>query len=154
MVETAHSLMHENGKKRDEDSEDGLELSPFWGIEKGAVLQEARCFNDSQLDTRRCQQVCTSLMHSIYWTAHFSFTAVTQVITKLLYLCNQGDSFTKVLKTSFRPVFNTIFLEWDHNWRISLDHQFYRRKLQKYFLLSQSSSSQRTLTFVVWFTLL
>ena len=66
MVETAHSLMPENGKKRDEDSEDGLELSPFWGIEKGAVLQEARCFNDSQLDTRRCQQVCTSLMHSIY----------------------------------------------------------------------------------------
>eukprot|EP00982_Pelagococcus_subviridis_P000311 2435-Pelagococcus_subviridis.AAC.5 len=56
MVETAHSLMPENGKKRDEDSEDGLELSPFWGIEKGAVLQEARCFNDSQLDTRRCQQ--------------------------------------------------------------------------------------------------
>jgi len=38
------------------------------------VLQEARCFNDSQLDPRRCQQV----------------------ITKLLYLVNQGDTFTKV----------------------------------------------------------
>ena len=31
--------------------------SPFWAIEKGAVLQEARCFNDNQISTRRCQQV-------------------------------------------------------------------------------------------------
>jgi hypothetical protein len=27
------------------------------GIEKGAVLQEARVFNDPQLDARRCSQV-------------------------------------------------------------------------------------------------
>jgi hypothetical protein len=33
------------------------DVSPFWGIEKAAVLQEARCFNDSQLDARKCQQV-------------------------------------------------------------------------------------------------
>lgn len=44
------------------------------GIEKGAVLQEARVFNDAQVDPRRC----------------------SQVITKLLYLLNQGESFTKV----------------------------------------------------------
>jgi len=31
--------------------------SPFLGIEKGAVLQEARVFNDPQLDARRCSQV-------------------------------------------------------------------------------------------------
>ncbi|KAB5561312.1 hypothetical protein DKX38_006269 [Salix brachista] len=53
------------------------EYSPFLGIEKGAVLQEARVFNDPQLDPRRC----------------------SQVITKLLYLLNQGDSFTKVEAT-------------------------------------------------------
>lgn len=37
------------------------EYSPFLGIEKGAVLQEARVFNDPQLDSRRCSQVflCT-----------------------------------------------------------------------------------------------
>ncbi len=51
-----------------------MEYSPFYGIEKGAVLQEARCFNDSHVDPRRCQQV----------------------ITKLLYLLTQGESFTKV----------------------------------------------------------
>ena len=33
------------------------EYSPFYGIEKGAVLQEARIFNDSHVDARRCQQV-------------------------------------------------------------------------------------------------
>ena len=33
------------------------EYSPFYGIEKGAVLQESRIFNDPQPDPRRCQQV-------------------------------------------------------------------------------------------------
>ena len=40
------------------------EYSPFYGIEKGAVLQEARIFNDSQVDARRCQQVRNCLC---YW---------------------------------------------------------------------------------------
>jgi len=61
-------------KKRDEDFLLQDEHSPFWAIEKGAVLQEARCFNDTQLSTRKCQQV----------------------ITKLLYLYNQGERFTAV----------------------------------------------------------
>lgn len=55
------------------------EYSPFLGIEKGAVLQEARVFNDPQLDARRC----------------------SQVITKLLYLLNQGETFTKVMLLSY-----------------------------------------------------
>jgi|TARA_B110000977_G_scaffold1164_1_gene1680 coatomer protein complex subunit gamma len=74
MADSQHGVAPDGTKKRDEDSDDGMEFSPFWGIEKGAVLQEARCFNDSQLDARRCQQV----------------------ITKLLYLLNQGETFTKV----------------------------------------------------------
>ncbi|KAM7253442.1 hypothetical protein ACFE04_021596 [Oxalis oulophora] len=63
--------------KKDDDRDDEAEYSPFMGIEKGAVLQEARVFNDPQLDARRC----------------------SQVITKLLYLLNQGESFTKVEAT-------------------------------------------------------
>ncbi|XP_030525099.1 coatomer subunit gamma isoform X2 [Rhodamnia argentea] len=62
--------------KKDDDDEEA-EYSPFLGIEKGAVLQEARVFNDPQLDPRRC----------------------SQVITKLLYLLNQGETFTKVEAT-------------------------------------------------------
>ncbi|GAX76799.1 hypothetical protein CEUSTIGMA_g4245.t1 [Chlamydomonas eustigma] len=60
-------------KSKDEDREEETEFSPFYGIDKGAVLQEARCFNDPQPDARKCQQV----------------------ITKLLYLLNQGETFTK-----------------------------------------------------------
>ncbi|XP_031115794.1 coatomer subunit gamma-2-like [Ipomoea triloba] len=63
--------------KKDDDRDDEMDYSPFMGIEKGAVLQEARVFNDPQLDARRC--------------AH--------VITKLLYLLNQGEAFTKVEAT-------------------------------------------------------
>ncbi|OVA04518.1 Clathrin/coatomer adaptor [Macleaya cordata] len=63
--------------KKDDDRDDEAEYSPFLGIEKGAVLQEARVFHDPQLDPRRC----------------------SQVITKLLYLLNQGESFTKVEAT-------------------------------------------------------
>lgn len=40
---------------------------------QGAVLQEARIFNDNHVDPRRCQQV----------------------ITKLLYLLTQGETLTK-----------------------------------------------------------
>ncbi|EEC74799.1 hypothetical protein OsI_10600 [Oryza sativa Indica Group] len=62
--------------KKDDDDED-VEYSPFYGIEKGAVLQEARAFHDPQLDARKC----------------------SQVITKLLYLLNQGETFTKIEAT-------------------------------------------------------
>lgn len=34
-----------------------VEYSPFYGIEKGAVLQDARIFHDRDLDPRRCSQV-------------------------------------------------------------------------------------------------
>ncbi|KAL3722526.1 hypothetical protein ACJRO7_034838 [Eucalyptus globulus] len=63
--------------KKDDDRDEEAEYSPFLGIEKGAVLQEARVFHDPQLDPRRC----------------------SQVITKLLYLLNQGETFTKVEAT-------------------------------------------------------
>lgn len=131
------------------------EFSPFYGIDKGAVLQEARCFNDPQIDARKCQQVCVAcvpacllapliiiithmlatqqegirvvyasvcvcvccqhqlpqgkrtraspvsaactpppplLRKSLTLTAHL----LMQVITKLLYLLGQGETFTKV----------------------------------------------------------
>ncbi|CAA0807613.1 Coatomer subunit gamma [Striga hermonthica] len=63
--------------KKDDDRDEEADYSPFLGIEKGAVLQEARVFNDPQLDARRC----------------------SQVITKLLYLLNQGETFTKIEAT-------------------------------------------------------
>jgi coatomer protein complex subunit gamma len=60
--------------KKDEDSE---EQSPFGGVDKSTLLQEVRCFNDAQLNSRKC---CT-------------------VITKLLYLLSQGEKFTSTEST-------------------------------------------------------
>ncbi|KAK9828275.1 hypothetical protein WJX74_006878 [Apatococcus lobatus] len=61
------------GDKKEEDRDEETEFSPFFGIEKGLVLQEARIFNSPQIDARKCQQV----------------------ITKLLYLLCQGETFSK-----------------------------------------------------------
>ena len=36
------------------------------GIEKGSVLQEARVFNDPQLDARRCSQVCVVNLKDVF----------------------------------------------------------------------------------------
>ncbi|KAL6221108.1 hypothetical protein ACLB2K_008860 [Fragaria x ananassa] len=64
--------------RKDEDGDYEECHSLFWRIEKGAVLQEARVFfNDAQLDSRRCYLV----------------------ITKLLYLLNRGETFTKIVTT-------------------------------------------------------
>ena len=41
-----------------EEFEDGEgDYNPFLGVDKGAVLQEARIFHEAQLDVKRCQQV-------------------------------------------------------------------------------------------------
>jgi hypothetical protein len=45
------------GEKKNEEDGEETEYSPFYGIDKGAVLQEARCFNAPQVDARKCQQV-------------------------------------------------------------------------------------------------
>ncbi|OUS41920.1 adaptin N terminal region-domain-containing protein [Ostreococcus tauri] len=74
-------------KKRDEDSYQD-DRSPFWAIEKGAVLQEARCFNDNQISTRRCQQVITKLLYLYNQGQHFTTTEATEVffsVTKLFH---------------------------------------------------------------------
>ena len=101
------------------------EYSPFLGIEKGAVLQEARVFNDPQLDARRCSQVFIYLLilsYIIYFVfvALFSSRFLTlcmfvicffQVITKLLYLLNQGETFTKVKSFASAPPPPNLFLK-------------------------------------------
>jgi len=75
MAATAQNPMEplRGDEKKDDEYEDELEFSPFYGIEKGLVLQETRVFNEAHVDPRKCQQV----------------------ITKLLYLLTQGESFTK-----------------------------------------------------------
>ena len=55
-------------EKKDEDEV----YHPFQGLQKSAVLQDCRCFNDRELNPRRC---CA-------------------IITKILWLLSQGDKLT------------------------------------------------------------
>lgn len=69
-------------KMKDED----LILSPFDGIEKGAVIQECRIFNDLQLNTQRCEQVLVRLLYLVGQGDHLSSEEATLVffsVTKL-----------------------------------------------------------------------
>jgi len=64
--------MENRRKDKDEDEYEEM-YSPFYGIEKGAVLQEVRLFNEPQPSSRGC----------------------AQIISKLLYLQNQGEVYSK-----------------------------------------------------------
>ena len=69
-------------KMKDED----IIISPFDGIEKGAVLQECRIFNDIQLNTSRCEQVLVRLLYLVGQGDHLSSEEATIVffsVTKL-----------------------------------------------------------------------
>lgn len=61
-----------HGLKRDKkDEEDGGSGNPFHNLEKTTVLQEARTFNETPVNPRKC----------------------THILTKILYLINQGEHF-------------------------------------------------------------
>jgi len=60
-------------EKKDEDEG----YSPFHGLQKSAVLQECRCFNDREINARRC----------------------ITILTKILWLLSQGDKLTRLETT-------------------------------------------------------
>jgi len=60
-------------EKKDEDEV----YSPFQGLQKSAVLQDSRCFNDREINPRRC----------------------IAIITKILWLLAQGDRLTPLETT-------------------------------------------------------
>ena len=60
-------------KEKDEDEA----YSPFAGLQKAAVLQEGRCFNDREINPRKC----------------------IGILTKILWLLSQGDKLTRTETT-------------------------------------------------------
>eukprot|EP00941_MAST-03F_sp_MAST-3F-sp1_P004176 g4176.t1 len=86
--------MREKLKMKDED----LEFSPFDGIEKAAVLQNARKFSDSKFVTSEPQRCC-------------------HVITELLYLLYHGDRFTKAETSDVFFGVTKLFQSLDPNLR-------------------------------------
>ncbi|KAG0496216.1 hypothetical protein HPP92_000907 [Vanilla planifolia] len=68
---------------------------PHFGHRKGCSFTGGQGFNDPQLDARRC----------------------SQVITKLLYLLNQGDTFTKIEATEVFFAVTKLFQSKDTSLR-------------------------------------
>merc|ERR1719174_802909 len=60
-------------EKKDEDEA----YSPFAGLQKAAVLQEGRCFNDREINPRKC----------------------ITILTKILWLLSQGDKLSRLETT-------------------------------------------------------
>ena len=77
MKEAAMSLS--KGKEKGDDDE---QYNPFAGISKSAVLQECRCFNDREINARKC----------------------VNILTKVLWLLAQGEKLT-ALEKEFGPHF-------------------------------------------------
>jgi len=71
MKEAAMSITQREKKDEDEG------YSPFQGMQKSAVLQECRCFNDREINPRRC----------------------ITILTKILWLLSQGDKLTRLETT-------------------------------------------------------
>ena len=72
MKEAAMSLS--KGKEKGDDDE---QYNPFAGISKSAVLQECRCFNDREINARKC----------------------VNILTKVLWLLAQGEKLTALETT-------------------------------------------------------
>jgi len=68
------------------------EVAPYMAMEKGQVLQEARVFNDAQLDVRRCHQVVTKLLYLLNHGETFTHTEATEVFFASTKLFQSNDS--------------------------------------------------------------
>lgn len=80
-------LMDRKTEKKDDDDT----ALPFQDLDKGIVLQEKRLFNETPLNPRKC----------------------CQLLTKLLYLVYQGESFTKIEATDLFFAVTKLFQSKD-----------------------------------------
>ena len=81
------SMTQRDGKK-DEDEV----YSPFAGLQKAAVLQEGRCFNDREINARKCISILTKIMWLLSQGEKLTRNETTEVffgVTKLLQAKDQ-----------------------------------------------------------------
>ena len=78
---------HDKTMEREKSKyDDGEEPSPFDGIKKNQVMDEAKCFNDRELDANRCSLILTKILHLFTLGEEMSDSEVTDIffsVTKL-----------------------------------------------------------------------
>uniref|UniRef100_A0A8C0U7Y2 Clathrin/coatomer adaptor adaptin-like N-terminal domain-containing protein n=1 Tax=Cyanistes caeruleus TaxID=156563 RepID=A0A8C0U7Y2_CYACU len=75
--------------KKDEESGSGS--NPFQHLEKSAVLQEARLFNETPINPRRCLHILTKILYLLNQGEHFGTTEATEAFFAMTRLFQSND---------------------------------------------------------------
>ncbi|XP_040262950.1 coatomer subunit gamma-1 isoform X1 [Bufo bufo] len=75
--------------KKDEESGGGS--NPFQQLEKSAVLQEARLFNETPINPRKCAHILTKILYLINQGEHMGATEATEAFFAMTKLFQSND---------------------------------------------------------------
>ncbi|XP_071985332.1 coatomer subunit gamma-1 isoform X2 [Engystomops pustulosus] len=75
--------------KKDEESGGGS--NPFQHLEKSAVLQEARLFNETPINPRKCAHILTKILYLINQGEHMGATEATEAFFAMTKLFQSND---------------------------------------------------------------
>ncbi|RLV88766.1 hypothetical protein DV515_00015304 [Chloebia gouldiae] len=75
--------------KKDEESGSGS--NPFQHLEKSAVLQEARLFNETPINPRRCLHILTKILYLLNQGEHLGTTEATEAFFAMTRLFQSND---------------------------------------------------------------
>uniref|UniRef100_A0A8C0ABM6 Coatomer subunit gamma n=1 Tax=Bos mutus grunniens TaxID=30521 RepID=A0A8C0ABM6_BOSMU len=75
--------------KKDEESGGGS--NPFQHLEKSAVLQEARVFNETPINPRKCAHILTKILYLINQGEHLGTTEATEAFFAMTKLFQSND---------------------------------------------------------------
>uniref|UniRef100_A0A6I8SY26 Coatomer subunit gamma n=1 Tax=Xenopus tropicalis TaxID=8364 RepID=A0A6I8SY26_XENTR len=75
--------------KKDEES--GGSSNPFQNLEKSAVLQEARLFNETPINPRKCAHILTKILYLINQGEHMGATEATEAFFAMTKLFQSND---------------------------------------------------------------
>ncbi|KAG8576781.1 hypothetical protein GDO81_009970 [Engystomops pustulosus] len=85
---TAPEMIKKFDKK---DEEAGSGSNPFQHLEKSAVLQEARLFNETPINPRRCLHILTKILYLLNQGEHFGTMEATEAFFAMTRLFQSND---------------------------------------------------------------
>lgn len=89
MVEFLGKMQYLRRDKKDE--EDGSQSNPFQNLDKSAVLQEARTFNETPINPRKCIHILTKILYVLNQGQHLGTTEATEAFFAMTKLFQSKD---------------------------------------------------------------
>ncbi|ELU14014.1 hypothetical protein CAPTEDRAFT_162815 [Capitella teleta] len=77
--------------KRDKKEEEEGGANPFYNLEKSSVLQEARTFNETPINTRKCCHILTKILYLINQGEHIGTMEATETFFAMTKLFQSKD---------------------------------------------------------------